>query len=95
MSGRTLRLILDSRVEQRVSIIRMAEHFLLINHIGIPPVENGAFRGFCHIGNKFSTPVAVGKTGNLFIQLLKAVGIVSPGEDGSIESCQEGKSPAD
>lgn len=58
MSGRTLRLILDSRVEQRVSIIRMAEHFLLINHIGIPPVENGAFRGFCHIGNKFSTPVA-------------------------------------
>ena len=50
-----------------------------LNHIGIPPVENGAFRGFCHIGNKFSTPVAVGKTGNLFIQLLKAVGIVSPG----------------
>lgn len=67
----------------------------LVNDVGIPPVKDGAFCRFCHIGNEFSAPVAVGQTGNLFIQLLKAVGIVSPGEDGSIDHARKRKSPAD
>ena len=69
----------------------MTEHFFLVNDVGIPPVKDGAFCRFCHIGNEFSAPVAVGQTGNLFIQLLKAVGIVSPGEDGSIDHARKGK----